>query len=176
MLSHRERESRTEDTHDTSITFVKHLIILTQRDEEHQCHHNNFETVNPLLPLTPLPTHIKQLICQLADFERRLRDTGRLLSWLKDTLIGRHIIEVIYGGIVELEFARAADGFFDIGVTPEVGDAVGDVAGEDVGFKLGRDGEDDGAVDRCSVGSARSRAGTSLRGWRCMTKATGERD
>jgi len=55
-------------------------------------------------------------------------------------------VEVVYGGVVELEFAGTADGFFDGGVAPEGSDGVGDVAGEDFGFDLGGHGDDGGAA------------------------------
>jgi hypothetical protein len=45
-----------------------------------------------------------------------------------------------------LGFMRAVDGFLDNGLqTPEIANGLDDIAGEDIGFELGREGEDHSA-------------------------------
>lgn len=111
--------------------------------------------MDPLLPLTPLPTHIKQLVRQLPDLERRLRDTRCLHPRAQDVLVcgevprARHALdgaEVVDGAVVELELARTAHGLFDARVPPQRADGVGDVPREDIGLNLWGEREDDGAA------------------------------
>jgi hypothetical protein len=78
-----------------ALIFVKHLVVLAKRDQEHQRRHV-FEAVDPLLTLRPLPTHVKELVRQLAHTEVGLCDTSRLDTGPEDVLIcwqislGRH--------------------------------------------------------------------------------------
>jgi hypothetical protein len=122
------------------------------RKKEYKTH---LETMNPLFPLTPLPTDIEQLVRQLSDLERRLRNTRRLDTTPQDILIRRQIprrtqpiqtIEIIHRRIVQLELPAASDSSLNGGVAPEVADGVGNVAGEMVCFDLGGHGEDGGAA------------------------------
>ena len=78
---------------------------------------------------THLTTDIEQTVCQLADTEGRLGDTRGLDTRAQDILVGREIprrahpvdaVEIVRRAVVELVLARAADGFADGRVAPEV--------------------------------------------------------
>ena len=96
-----------------ALVLIQHLIILAQTNQKDQGG-DVLETMNPLFPLTPLTTDIEQLVGQLADLECCLCDTCCLDTRTEDILVcgevsgGSHTIdsvEVIYGRVVELEFA-----------------------------------------------------------------------
>jgi len=70
-----------------ALIFVQHLIVLAQTDQKHQSG-DVLKTVNPFLPLRPLTTDVKQLVCEFADLESRLGDTSGLDTRPKDILIG----------------------------------------------------------------------------------------
>ena len=109
-----------------ALILIKHLIVLAQTDQEYKRSHI-LETVDPLLTLTPLATDIEQLMHQLGNLERRLRDSCRLHMTPEDVLVGWEIgrrghavdrVEVVHSGVVELELARAVHGFLHSRVPP----------------------------------------------------------
>src|ERR1700678_3496772 len=109
-----------------ALILIQHLIVLTQTDQEYKRGHV-LETVDPLPTFTPLATDIEQLIRQIANLERRFRDSCRLHTTPEDVLVGWEIrrgghmvdrVEVVHGGVVELELARAVHGFLHSRVPP----------------------------------------------------------
>lgn len=88
--------------------FEEQLVIFGDGYQEENRRHI-FEAVNPLLTLRPLTTDIEHPVGQVANNERRFRDTGGLDTRTKDILVGREIvrlgnavdgIEVTDGGVV----------------------------------------------------------------------------
>lgn len=69
-----------------ALILVEHLVILAERDQEHQRGYV-LEAVDPLLSLTPLPTNIEELVRQLAHTEVCLGNTSRLDTRPQDILI-----------------------------------------------------------------------------------------
>jgi hypothetical protein len=134
-----------------ALVFVQHLIILTERDEEDESG-DILETVDPLLSLASLATHVEELVRKLADLEGRFCDPCRFDTTTKDILIGGHVMrfghavdsgEVVHGGIVELELSGAADGLTHARIPPETLDGIGDISRENVGLNLRWQGKDD---------------------------------
>jgi len=107
--------------------------------------------MNPLLTFTSLTSDVKELVRQFADLEGGLRDTSRLYSAPQDILICRHVswcahavdcIEVIDGGIIQLELSRPTDSFFYTGISPESPNSISDIPWKNITLNLAREGKD----------------------------------
>lgn len=109
-----------------ALIFIKHLVILAQRDQEDE-RGDVFETVDPLFTFASLTTHVEQLVREFSNTECSFRDTSRLDTGSQNVLIrrkirrGRHAlqrVEVVCGRIVQLELAASPDGLPNTGILP----------------------------------------------------------
>lgn len=71
--------------------FEEQLVVLGDGDQKQNGGHI-LETMNPLLSLRALTTHIKHPICEVLNDEGRLCDTGGLDTRPKNILIVRQVI------------------------------------------------------------------------------------
>lgn len=68
------------------LIFEQELVVLGYGDKEEDCR-DILETVDPLLSLRTLPTHVEHAVCKVANDEGCLSDTGSLDSRSENILI-----------------------------------------------------------------------------------------